>query len=64
VLDGGHIPPRVLPAEVGKGQHVYTFLARATRSGEFIALPAEAYAMYDERVWGRSPSKSLVIEAK
>jgi uncharacterized protein YfaS (alpha-2-macroglobulin family) len=50
--------------EVGKGQHVYTYLARATRTGEFIALPAEAYAMYDEEVWGHSPSKRLVIEAK
>jgi hypothetical protein len=47
--------------EMGQGQHVFTYLARATRAGEFVALPAEAYAMYDDRVWGRSPSTRLVI---
>lgn len=50
--------------EMSQGAHVYTYLARATRPGEFIALPAEAYAMYDDRVWGRSSSKRLVILAK
>jgi uncharacterized protein YfaS (alpha-2-macroglobulin family) len=50
--------------EMGAGKHVFTYLVRATYSGEFIALPAEAYAMYDERVWGRSTSKQVRIEAK
>ena len=30
----------------------------------FIALPAEAYAMYNERFWGRSASHRLAIAAK
>jgi len=50
--------------EMNQGQRVFTYQARATRPGEFIALPAEAYAMYDDRIWGRSPSHRLAIEAK
>jgi alpha-2-macroglobulin len=51
-------------SKMSKGEHVYTYLARATRPGEFVALPAEAYAMYDDRVWGRSNSGRVVILAR
>jgi len=40
---------------------VFRYLARATIAGEFTALPAEAYAMYDPKVWGRSASDRIVI---
>jgi uncharacterized protein YfaS (alpha-2-macroglobulin family) len=47
--------------EMAKGAHVITYLARATQFGEFAALPAEVYAMYDDRLWGRSTSTRLLI---
>jgi uncharacterized protein YfaS (alpha-2-macroglobulin family) len=43
------------------GQHTYSYLARAVLSGEFTALPAEAYAMYNTAVWGRSKSIQLLV---
>jgi hypothetical protein len=47
--------------ETGAGEHVFTYLARATHAGTYIALPAEAYAMYDATVWGRSGSDGFII---
>lgn len=47
--------------EMGSGQHVYTYYARATHSGTFVAMPVEVYAMYDLATWGRSASGRLVI---
>jgi uncharacterized protein YfaS (alpha-2-macroglobulin family) len=44
------------------GEHTYTYLARATFTGQFAALPAEIYAMYDLSKWGRSESKVVSIE--
>jgi uncharacterized protein YfaS (alpha-2-macroglobulin family) len=49
--------------EVDAGKHVYMYLARATRSGTFVAMPAEAWAMYDLSVWGRSASSEVVVAA-
>lgn len=48
-------------SELGFGEHTYSYLARATRSGSFTALPAEVYAMYDATVWGRSASDSIEV---
>ncbi|MBN1889571.1 MAG: hypothetical protein JW850_16365, partial [Thermoflexales bacterium] len=47
--------------EVGQGTHTYTYVARATRVGDFAALPTEVYAMYDVTTWGRSASARLVV---
>jgi len=47
--------------EMGAGQHTLTYLARATHAGEFVAMPAEVYAMYDATVWGRSGSERFVV---
>jgi uncharacterized protein YfaS (alpha-2-macroglobulin family) len=44
-----------------KGNHTFTYFARATTSGKFIALPAQAYAMYDLNLWGRSESVDVQI---
>jgi uncharacterized protein YfaS (alpha-2-macroglobulin family) len=44
-----------------KGKHVYTYLIRATSSGTFRALPAEAVPMYEPDVFGRSASAQFVI---
>ena len=47
--------------EMGAGLHGLTYLARATHAGEFVAMPAEVYAMYDATVWGRSGSGRLGV---
>jgi hypothetical protein len=47
--------------EMAAGKFSFTYLARATRPGEFAALPAQAYGMYDEALWGRSASGPFVI---
>ncbi len=47
--------------DMAAGSHIFTYYARATHVGEFIAMPAEVYAMYDMSVWGRSASRPLVI---
>jgi alpha-2-macroglobulin len=48
-------------SELPAGEHTYTYLARATHSGIFVALPAELSAMYDPSLWGRSTSTSVEI---
>lgn len=47
--------------ELGAGRHTYTYLARATHTGQFAALPAEVSAMYDLATWGRSASGTLQV---
>ncbi len=47
--------------EMGRGLCTFTYLARATRAGSFVALPAEVYAMYDLSVWGRSASGRIGV---
>jgi uncharacterized protein YfaS (alpha-2-macroglobulin family) len=48
-------------SELDEGERTFTYLARATHSGVFHALPAELYAMYDISLWGRSASTLLEI---
>jgi uncharacterized protein YfaS (alpha-2-macroglobulin family) len=42
--------------QVAPGKRTLTYLIRATTSGDFVALPAEAYPMYEPEVWSRSES--------
>src|SRR5688572_645718 len=44
-----------------KGTRTFTYYARATTPGRFVALPAQAYAMYDLDLWGRSESVNVQI---
>ena len=44
-----------------KGKHVYSYLIRATSSGTFRALSAQAEPMYEPEVFGRSASASFVV---
>jgi len=44
-----------------KGKHIFTYMARATTPGQFTALPAQAYAMYDLSLWGRSDNTKVLI---
>lgn len=43
------------------GEHTFTYLMRATTSGEFSALPAQAYPMYAAGMWGRSASQRVAV---
>ncbi len=47
--------------ELSDGPHTYTYYARATHAGQFVAMPTEVSAMYDATVWGRSASDRLTI---
>jgi alpha-2-macroglobulin len=47
--------------EMAGGRHTFTYMARATHSGAFTALPAQAWPMYDLATWGRSDSSMLQI---
>lgn len=47
--------------ELSAGHHTFTYFARATHIGEFVAMPAEVSAMYDLTVWGRSASSVFTI---
>jgi uncharacterized protein YfaS (alpha-2-macroglobulin family) len=44
------------------GWRTFTYYARATQAGTFTAMPAEAYAMYNLALWGRSASHMLTIQ--
>ena len=45
------------------GNRTFTYLARATTSGKFVGLPAEASALYAPDSWGRSESDRVTISA-
>jgi alpha-2-macroglobulin len=47
--------------EVKAGTYTVEYFARAVISGVFTGMPAEAYAMYDNSVWGRSTSSMLIV---
>jgi uncharacterized protein YfaS (alpha-2-macroglobulin family) len=47
--------------DMSSGRHTYTYLARATHQGDYVALPAEVSAMYDLANWGRSASDRLIV---
>lgn len=44
------------------GVYEYTYVARATTPGEFIAPPAKAEEMYSPEVFGRSGSDHVIVE--
>ncbi|MCA9925249.1 MAG: hypothetical protein KC421_22905, partial [Anaerolineales bacterium] len=47
--------------EMNAGSRVFTYIARATQTGSFTAMPAEFSAMYDPTLWGHSASDEIVI---
>ncbi len=47
---------------LAKGKHTFTYMARATTTGQFTALPVQAYAMYDLSLWGRSDSINIQVD--
>jgi uncharacterized protein YfaS (alpha-2-macroglobulin family) len=48
--------------DLGIGSHKFTYYARAITSGQFVALPTQAWGMYDETLWGRSASSEVSVQ--
>lgn len=49
--------------DLDAGQSTFTYYARVTHEGAFVAMPAEVHAMYDAGVWGRSASRPFSVTA-
>ena len=47
---------------LGEGEHVFTYIVRATTAGTFIAAPTHAEEMYEPEVFGRTAT--TVVEVK
>jgi hypothetical protein len=45
-----------------EGVYTYTYIARATTPGVYVAPPAKAEEMYSPEVFGRCGSDQVVIE--
>ena len=52
----------VFATRLAEGDHLFTYLVRATTSGTFIAAPAHAEEMYEPEVFGRTAT--AVVEVK
>jgi alpha-2-macroglobulin len=52
----------VFATRLGEGEHVFTYLVRATTAGTFIAAPTHAEEMYEPEVFGRTAT--TVVEVK
>ncbi len=48
--------------EMNKGRRTFSYIARVTHSGQFVAMPAEVSAMYDLATWGRSASAQFIVK--
>jgi hypothetical protein len=48
--------------DLGEGRHQYTYTARATTPGTFIAAPTKAEEMYSPETFGRSTGVVVVVE--
>ena len=46
-----------------RGEHTYTYIARATTPGAFVHPPAQTELMYDPEINGRNASGTLVVTA-
>jgi len=51
-------------SHLAPGRHVLRYLARAATAGDFAALPAQAYLMYEPDVWSRSAGGRLQITTR
>ena len=48
--------------DLDAGTRVIRYVARVTHAGEFVAMPAEVYPMYDLAKWGRSSSLEITVQ--
>lgn len=51
----------VFATRLGEGEHVFTYLVRATTAGTFIAAPTHAEEMYEPEVFGRTATTVVEI---
>ena len=52
----------VFATRLSEGEHVFTYLVRATTAGTFVAAPTHAEEMYEPEVFGRTAT--TVVEVK
>jgi uncharacterized protein YfaS (alpha-2-macroglobulin family) len=52
----------VFATRLGEGEHVFTYLVRATTAGTFVAAPTFVEEMYEPEVFGRTAT--TVVEVK
>ncbi len=45
-----------------RGEHTYTYVARATTPGTFVHPPARGEMMYEPSVYGHTPTGTLVVQ--
>ena len=48
-------------SQVGQGVYTYSYVARATTPGRFVAMPAKAEEMYHPETFGRSASEVVEV---
>jgi alpha-2-macroglobulin len=46
---------------LAEGEHVFSYVARATTAGRFRTAPAHAEEMYEPEVFGRTPTDSVTV---
>ena len=57
--------PSIIPAftpPLWEGIHTYTYVARATTPGEYVAPPARAEEMYAPETFGRTGTDRVIVE--
>ena len=54
----------VFATYLGRGTYEYNYLMRASVSGEFRALPAQAWEMYFPEVFGRSTGALFTVSGE
>jgi len=52
----------VFATRLGEGDHVFTYLVRATTAGTFIAAPTHAEEMYEPEVFGRTATDVVEVQ--
>jgi alpha-2-macroglobulin len=52
----------VFATRLGEGEHIFTYLVRATTAGTFIAAPTHAEEMYEPEVFGRTATTFVEVK--
>ena len=52
----------VFATRLGEGNHVFTYLVRATTAGTFITPPTHVEEMYEPEVFGRTATTTVEVQ--
>ena len=52
----------VFATRLGEGNHVFTYLVRATTAGTFLTAPTHAEEMYEPEVFGRTSTATIEVQ--